>query len=34
MKISDFLSAADVMVDISANDKARLLRQLSAQAAG
>ena len=34
MKISDFLSLTDVMVDISANDKARLLRQLSARAAG
>jgi nitrogen PTS system EIIA component len=33
MKISDFLSPADVMVDVRASDKGRLLRQLSAQAA-
>jgi nitrogen PTS system EIIA component len=33
MKISDFLSPADIMVDVRASDKSRLLRQLSAQAA-
>jgi nitrogen PTS system EIIA component len=33
MKISDFLSPADVMLDVRANDKGRLLRQLSAEAA-
>ena len=32
MKISDFLSPADVMLDVRAKDKSRLLRQLSAQA--
>ena len=34
MEIRDFLSPADVMLDVRASDKARLLRQLSAQAAG
>ena len=33
MKISDFLSPANVMIDVRASDKRRLLRQLSAQAA-
>ena len=33
MKISDFLSPANVMLDVRASDKTRLLRQLSAQAA-
>ena len=33
MKISDFLSPADVMLDVRASDKSRLLRQLSTQAA-
>jgi PTS system nitrogen regulatory IIA component len=33
MKISDFLSLANVMLDVSASDKSRLLHQLSAQAA-
>jgi PTS system nitrogen regulatory IIA component len=33
MKISDFLSPANVMLDIRANGKTTLLRQLSAQAA-
>src|SRR5262245_23150431 len=33
MKISDFLSPADVALDVRARDKSRLLRQLSAQAA-
>ena len=33
MKISDFLSPADVMLDVREGDKTRLLRQLSAQAA-
>ena len=33
MKISDFLSAANVVFDVRERDKARLLRQLSAQAA-
>ena len=28
MKISDFLSPADVMLDVRAKDKASLLRQL------
>ena len=31
MKISDFLSPADVMLDVRAKDKASLLRQLCAQ---
>ncbi|HKB21514.1 MAG TPA: PTS sugar transporter subunit IIA [Methyloceanibacter sp.] len=33
MKISDFLSPADVALDVRANDKSRLLQQLSTQAA-
>ena len=33
MKISDFLSAANVVFDVRERDKTRLLRQLSAQAA-
>ncbi len=33
MKISDFLSPANVMLDIRASDKTQLLRQLSRQAA-
>jgi PTS system nitrogen regulatory IIA component len=33
MKISDFLSPANVMLDIRASDKTQLLRQLSMQAA-
>jgi len=33
MKISDFLSPADVALDVRESDKARLLRQLSSQAA-
>jgi PTS system nitrogen regulatory IIA component len=33
MKISDFLSPADVMLDLSERDKTRLLRHLSNQAA-
>jgi len=33
MKISDFLSPADVMIDVRANDKSRLLRELSDKAA-
>jgi PTS system nitrogen regulatory IIA component len=33
MKISDFLSPADIMLDVRAKDKSRLLRQLSARAA-
>jgi PTS system nitrogen regulatory IIA component len=33
MKISDLLSPADVMLDVRAKDKSRLLRELSAQAA-
>jgi PTS system nitrogen regulatory IIA component len=33
MKISDFLSPADVALDVRAGDKSRLLQQLSAQAA-
>ena len=33
MKISDFLSPADVTLDVRAGDKTRLLRQLSTQAA-
>jgi nitrogen PTS system EIIA component len=33
MQISDFLSPADVMLDVGASDKSRLLRELSAQAA-
>jgi PTS system nitrogen regulatory IIA component len=33
MKISDFLSPANIMLDVRESDKPRLLRQLSAQAA-
>jgi len=33
MKISDLLSPADIMLDVRAKDKSRLLRELSAQAA-
>ena len=33
MKISDFLSEPDVMLDVGERDKTRLLRQLSTQAA-
>jgi nitrogen PTS system EIIA component len=33
MKISDFLSPADVILDVRASDKGRLLRELSAKAA-
>jgi PTS system nitrogen regulatory IIA component len=33
MKVSDFLSPADIILDVRASDKARLLKQLSAQAA-
>jgi nitrogen PTS system EIIA component len=33
MKISDFLSPANVMLDVRASDKSRLLHQLSTQAA-
>jgi PTS system nitrogen regulatory IIA component len=33
MKISDFLSPADIMLDVHESDKSRLLRQLSAKAA-
>ena len=33
MKISDFLSPTDVSLDVRESDKARLLRQLSSQAA-
>jgi len=33
MKISDFLSPADVALDVRESDKARLLQQLSSQAA-
>ena len=33
MEITDFLSSADIVIDVRASDKARLLRQLSAQAA-
>ena len=33
MKISDFLLPTDVMLDVRASDKTRLLRQLSTQAA-
>ena len=33
MKISDFLSPTQVMVDVKASDKSRLLEQLSTQAA-
>lgn len=33
MKISDFLSQDDVLLDVRASDKGQLLRQLSAQAA-
>ena len=33
MKISDFLTPSHVMLDVRANDKSRLLHQLSAQAA-
>jgi PTS system nitrogen regulatory IIA component len=33
MKISDFLSPADVALDVCESDKARLLQQLSSQAA-
>jgi PTS system nitrogen regulatory IIA component len=33
MKISDLLSPADIMLDIRAKDKSRLLRELSARAA-
>jgi PTS system nitrogen regulatory IIA component len=33
MEITDFLSPADIVIDVRASDKARLLRQLSAQAA-
>ena len=33
MKISDFLSPANVMLDVRARDKSRLLHQLSLQAA-
>ena len=33
MKISDFLSPADVMLDVRATDKGRLLQQLSNEVA-
>ena len=33
MKISDFLSPAQVMIDVKASDKVRLLEQLSTEAA-
>ena len=33
MKISDFLSPTQVMVDVKASDKVRLLEQLSREAA-
>jgi PTS system nitrogen regulatory IIA component len=33
MKISDFLSPSQVMLDLRAGDKRRLLHQLSSQAA-
>jgi PTS system nitrogen regulatory IIA component len=33
MKISDFLSPADILLDVRAKDKGRLLRQLATQAA-
>jgi len=33
MEISDLLSPTDVMIDVRASDKSRLLRQLSGQAA-
>ena len=33
MKISDFLSPTQVMVDVKASDKSRLLEQLSVEAA-
>ena len=33
MEIRDFLSPADIMIDVRASDKMRLLQQLSAQAA-
>ncbi len=33
MQISDFLSPADVVLDVRASDKSRLLRELSVQAA-
>ena len=33
MKIADFLSAADVAVDVRATDKSRLLKELSSRAA-
>lgn len=33
MKIKDYLSAADVAIDVRANDKASLLRELAARAA-
>jgi PTS system nitrogen regulatory IIA component len=33
MEIRDFLSPADIMIDVRASDKTRLLQQLSAQAA-
>ena len=33
MKISDFLSAAQIMIDVKASDKGRLLEQLSTEAA-
>jgi nitrogen PTS system EIIA component len=33
MKISDFLSPTQVMIDVRASDKSRLLEQLSAEAA-
>ena len=33
MKISDFLSPAQIMIDVKASDKVRLLEQLSSEAA-
>ena len=33
MKISDFISPAQVMLDVKASDKVRLLEQLSSEAA-
>ena len=33
MKIADFLSAADVAVDVRATEKSRLLKELSSRAA-
>ena len=33
MKISDFLSPAQIMIDVKASDKGRLLEQLSTEAA-